>query len=286
YDPSRSPHENAGNAKTPSNIYEQSSSSSANRSPRSSNHNNHSTSSNSSENEKAASNESYTRDSLTASPAGSEYDDDLMTAHSDAEQFSGSGDIAGGIRKKKTRTVFTRQQVSQLEMTFELKRYLSSAERSQLATTLKLTETQVKIWFQNRRNKWKRQANTEPEHTMHTHPFHQNGLLAHHAAMAGLAAGQGNGSPMGSTERLQAAALMQHLASLPHGIPSSQAGSAGLLHPSALMFGSPLSGAMMDANAAGAGLDPAMAARLLFSTYAAFAPMAPAKVADCNGTKQ
>ncbi|KAH9283720.1 Homeobox protein HMX1 [Echinococcus granulosus] len=61
------------------------------------------------------------------------------------------------IRKKKTRTVFSRSQVLQLEATFEAKRYLSSVERVSLAQTLQLTETQVKIWFQNRRNKWKRQ---------------------------------------------------------------------------------------------------------------------------------
>lgn len=59
-------------------------------------------------------------------------------------------------RKKKTRTVFTRNQVMRLETMFEAKKYLSSSERSQLANSLHLSETQVKIWFQNRRNKFKR----------------------------------------------------------------------------------------------------------------------------------
>ena len=64
-------------------------------------------------------------------------------------------------KKKKSRTVFSRNQVYQLESTFDLKRYLSSAERTALAARLNLSETQIKIWFQNRRNKWKRQINGE-----------------------------------------------------------------------------------------------------------------------------
>ncbi|XP_009474046.1 PREDICTED: homeobox protein HMX2 [Nipponia nippon] len=66
-------------------------------------------------------------------------------------------------RKKKTRTVFSRSQVFQLESTFDMKRYLSSSERAGLAASLHLTETQVKTWFQNRRNKWKRQLSAELE---------------------------------------------------------------------------------------------------------------------------
>ncbi|XP_048826963.1 homeobox protein HMX1 [Brienomyrus brachyistius] len=66
-------------------------------------------------------------------------------------------------RKKKTRTVFSRSQVFQLESTFDMKRYLSSSERAGLAASLRLSETQVKIWFQNRRNKWKRQLTTDME---------------------------------------------------------------------------------------------------------------------------
>uniref|UniRef100_A0AC35U5J9 Homeobox domain-containing protein n=1 Tax=Rhabditophanes sp. KR3021 TaxID=114890 RepID=A0AC35U5J9_9BILA len=83
-------------------------------------------------------------------------DDDNL---SDNDLSTSNDDGRGGMsRKKKTRTVFSRAQVSQLEHTFDLKRYLSSQERSNLATSLRLTETQVKIWFQNRRNKWKRQS--------------------------------------------------------------------------------------------------------------------------------
>lgn len=65
--------------------------------------------------------------------------------------------------KKKTRTIFSKRQIFQLESTFDLKRYLSSAERACLASSLQLTETQVKIWFQNRRNKLKRQISTDLE---------------------------------------------------------------------------------------------------------------------------
>ncbi|XP_054656711.1 homeobox protein HMX3-like [Dunckerocampus dactyliophorus] len=64
--------------------------------------------------------------------------------------------------RKKTRTIFSKRQIFQLEATFEMKRYLSSSERAGLARALNLTETQVKIWFQNRRNKLKRQLSTSP----------------------------------------------------------------------------------------------------------------------------
>lgn len=59
-------------------------------------------------------------------------------------------------RKKRSRAAFSHAQVFELERRFAQQRYLSGPERSELAKSLRLTETQVKIWFQNRRYKTKR----------------------------------------------------------------------------------------------------------------------------------
>ncbi|KAM5300305.1 homeobox protein Nkx-2.5 [Ctenodactylus gundi] len=60
-------------------------------------------------------------------------------------------------RRRKPRVLFSQAQVYELERRFKQQRYLSAPERDQLAGVLKLTSTQVKIWFQNRRYKCKRQ---------------------------------------------------------------------------------------------------------------------------------
>ncbi|KAM4677978.1 homeobox protein Nkx-2.6 [Discoglossus pictus] len=60
-------------------------------------------------------------------------------------------------QRRKPRVLFSQVQVYELERRFKQQRYLSAPEREQLATHLKLTSTQVKIWFQNRRYKCKRQ---------------------------------------------------------------------------------------------------------------------------------
>ncbi|XP_051504241.1 NK1 transcription factor-related protein 2-like [Myxocyprinus asiaticus] len=60
-------------------------------------------------------------------------------------------------KPRRARTAFTYEQLVALENKFHTTRYLSVCERLNLALSLSLTETQVKIWFQNRRTKWKKQ---------------------------------------------------------------------------------------------------------------------------------
>lgn len=71
--------------------------------------------------------------------------------------------ISDDERKKRPRTAFTAAQIKSLEAEFERNKYLSVAKRLQLSKSLKLTETQIKIWFQNRRTKWKRKYTNDVE---------------------------------------------------------------------------------------------------------------------------
>ncbi|XP_049542663.1 homeobox protein unplugged [Anopheles darlingi] len=94
---------------------------------------------------------------------------------------SGSGNESSKSRRR--RTAFTSEQLLELEREFHAKKYLSLTERSQIATSLKLSEVQVKIWFQNRRAKWKRV---------------KAGLNSHGLGGRGGGGGTGSGGPAGS----------------------------------------------------------------------------------------
>ncbi|KAI4488262.1 hypothetical protein M0804_005110 [Polistes exclamans] len=66
-------------------------------------------------------------------------------------------------KKRKRRVLFSKAQTFELERRFRQQRYLSAPEREHLASIIRLTPTQVKIWFQNHRYKTKRAATERVE---------------------------------------------------------------------------------------------------------------------------
>ncbi|XP_058804627.1 homeotic protein empty spiracles-like [Phymastichus coffea] len=82
------------------------------------------------------------------------------------QRFPGGPDIPGFLlqpfrKPKRIRTAFSPSQLLKLEHAFEKNHYVIGAERKQLAQALSLSETQVKVWFQNRRTKHKRMQQEE-----------------------------------------------------------------------------------------------------------------------------
>ena len=95
-------------------------------------------------------------------------DRDLHGFHDDEEEKNEDDDLDGNGGKERSeagkcgkprraRTAFSYEQLVALDNKFKQTKYLSVCERLNLALSLNITETQVKIWFQNRRTKWKKQ---------------------------------------------------------------------------------------------------------------------------------
>ncbi|XP_064784501.1 homeobox protein Nkx-2.2a-like isoform X2 [Oncorhynchus masou masou] len=89
------------------------------------------------------------------------------------KETSSNGSDSG--KKRKRRVLFSKAQTYELERRFRQQRYLSAPEREHLASLIRLTPTQVKIWFQNHRYKMKRARAEKGEN--HHSPISQQSII-------------------------------------------------------------------------------------------------------------
>lgn len=118
-------------------------------------------------------------------------------------------------KRRKSRTAFTNHQIYELEKRFLYQKYLSPADRDQIAQQLGLTNAQVITWFQNRRAKLKRdleemKADVESAKVAGTVAYEKLSKLAELEKCAAGGMGGGALSEPGHTEPEQVSSRSHH----------------------------------------------------------------------------
>ncbi|XP_077434170.1 transcription factor LBX2 [Vanacampus margaritifer] len=128
----------------------------------------------------------------------------VIQAAEGREHLNAFGQRQASKKRRKSRTAFTNHQIYELEKRFLYQKYLSPADRDQIAGQLGLSNAQVITWFQNRRAKLKRdleemKADVESLKKITPHTLHKlvamdgNGDEAAGEGRGGAGAGGGDG---------------------------------------------------------------------------------------------
>ncbi|CAL8398692.1 unnamed protein product [Arctogadus glacialis] len=83
------------------------------------------------------------------------------------KKAASSSSSSNSKEDKRPRTAFTAEQLQRLKTEFQTNRYLTEQRRQSLATELGLNESQIKIWFQNKRAKIKKASGTKNTLALH-----------------------------------------------------------------------------------------------------------------------